>query len=385
MKKITVVTATRAEYGLLKNFILALKNEQALDVEVVVTGAHLSESYGATYHELEKDDIEITKKIDILVDGSSSVAISKSMGLAIMGFADYFNDSKPDAVLLLGDRYEILAVACAAMNSRVPIFHLHGGETTEGAIDEAVRHSITKMSYLHFTSTEEYRKRVIQLGESPERVFCVGAVGVENVLKEPKLSKVVLEQSLGMSLDVPYGVVTFHPVTLEGDVTKQCNELLKAIEKFPQYKFIITGANADNGGSIINSILKEYAKGRKNVYFTLSLGLKRYLSALKYASFMLGNSSSGIIEGPSFGIPTINIGNRQKGRIQAGSIINIGPSTNDIENAIKLAMSKQFREKARNIVNPYGNGGTVEKTVEVIRDYLLNKHIDLAKKFYDLN
>lgn len=385
MKKITVVTATRAEYGLLKNFILALKNEQALDVEVVVTGAHLSESYGATYHELEKDDIEITKKIDILVDGSSSVAISKSMGLAIMGFADYFNDNKPDAVLLLGDRYEILAVACAAMNSRVPIFHLHGGETTEGAIDEAVRHSITKMSYLHFTSTEEYRKRVIQLGESPERVFCVGAVGVENVLKEPKLSKAVLEQSIGMSLDVPYGVVTFHPVTLEGDVTKQCNELIKAIEKFPQYKFIITGANADNGGSIINSILEEYAKGRNNVYFTLSLGLKRYLSALKYASFMLGNSSSGIIEGPSFGIPTINIGNRQKGRIQAGSIINIDPSTNDIENAIKLAMSKQFREKARNIVNPYGNGGTVEKTVEVIRDYLLNKHIDLAKRFYDLD
>lgn len=385
MKKITVVTATRAEYGLLKNFILALKNEQALDVEVVVTGAHLSESYGATYHELEKDNIEITKKIDILVDGSSSVAISKSMGLAIMGFADYFNDSKPDAVLLLGDRYEILAVACAAMNSRVPIFHLHGGETTEGAIDEAVRHSITKMSYLHFTSTEEYRKRVIQLGESPERVFCVGAVGVENVLKEPKLSKAVLEQSIGMSLDAPYGVVTFHPVTLEGDVTKQCIELIKAIEKFPQYKFIITGANADNGGSIINSIWKEYVKGRNNVYFTLSLGLKRYLSALKYASFMLGNSSSGIIEGPSFGIPTINIGNRQKGRIQAGSIINIGPSTNDIENAIKLAMSKQFREKARKIVNPYGNGGTVEKTVEVIRDYLLNKHIDLAKRFYDLD
>lgn len=283
------------------------------------------------------------------------------MGLAIMGFADYFNDSKPDAVLLLGDRYEILAVACAAMNSRVPIFHLHGGETTEGAIDEAVRHSITKMSYLHFTSTEEYRKRVIQLGESPERVFCVGAVGVENVLKEPKLSKAVLEQSIGMSLDAPYGVVTFHPVTLEGDVTKQCIELIKAIEKFPQYKFIITGANADNGGSIINSIWKEYVKGRNNVYFTLSLGLKRYLSALKYASFMLGNSSSGIIEGPSFGIPTINIGNRQKGRIQAGSIINIGPSTNDIENAIKLAMSKQFREKARKIVNPYGNGGTVEK------------------------
>lgn len=385
MKKISVVTATRAEYGLLKNFIIALKKVDNIEVEVVVTGAHLSEAYGSTYREIEKDGIGINKRIDILVDGASSVAVSKSMGLAVMGFAEYFDESKPDAVLLLGDRYEILSVACAAMNSRVPIYHLHGGETTEGAIDEAIRHAVTKMSYLHFTSTEAYRRRVIQLGEAPERVFNVGAVGVENVLKEPKLTKGELENTIDMKLDSPYAVVTFHPVTLEGNVEVQCNELLKAIIAFPQYKFIITGANADDGGSIINGLFDEFASKHDNVYFTLSLGLKRYLSALRYASFVLGNSSSGIIEVPSFGIPTINIGNRQKGRIQAESIINVGTYTNEIVDAINLAMSNDFKRIARNTVNPYGDGNTVLKTVSIIKDQLFNEKIDLAKKFYDVN
>ena len=384
MKKISVVTATRAEYGLLKKLIIALKKEDNIEVEVVVTGAHLSEAYGSTYREIEKDGIIINKKIEILVDGTSSVVVSKSMSLAIMGFAEYFDESKPDAVLLLGDRYEILAVACAAMNSRVPIFHLHGGETTEGAIDEAIRHAITKMSYLHFTSTDAYRRRVIQLGEVPERVFNVGAVGVENVLKEPKLTKEELENSIGMKLDSPYAVVTFHPVTLEGNVEAQCNELLKAIIDFPQYKFIITGANADDGGSIINGLFEEFASKHDNVYFTLSLGLKKYLSSVKYASFVLGNSSSGIIEVPSFGIPTINIGNRQKGRIQADSIINVGTKSKEIVAAINLAMSEDFKRMASNTVNPYGEGNTVSKTVTIIKDQLFNKKIDLAKKFYDI-
>lgn len=385
MKKITIVTATRAEYGLLKNFILALKKEKEIEVEVVVTGAHLSDTYGATYREIEKDGIAITKKIDIIVDGKSAVAVSKSMALAIIGFAEYFDESKPDAVLLLGDRYETLAVACSAMNSRVPIFHLHGGETTEGAIDEAIRHSITKMSYLHFTSTEAYRRRVIQLGESPERVFCVGAVGVENILKEDKLTKKELEKYIGMDLDDKYGVVTFHPVTLEGNVSKQCQELLKAIDKFPQYKFIITSANADDGGNTINNIFDRYAKSHNNIYFTLSLGLTRYLSALQYAAFMLGNSSSGIIEGPSFKIPTINIGNRQKGRIQAKSIINVTPDAYAIEEGIKMAMSHDFRNKVKSVINPYESANTVDKTVDIIRHYLLEKEINLAKKFYDIN
>lgn len=384
MKKVAVVTATRAEYGLLKNFILALKQEQNITVEVVVTGAHLSDAHGSTYKEIEKDGIEITKKIDILLSSSNATAVSKTMGLALIGFSEYFTDNKPDAVILLGDRYEILAVACAAMNSRIPIFHLHGGETTEGAIDEAIRHSITKMSYLHFTSTEEYRKRVIQLGENPERVFNVGAVGVENALKESLYDKRDLENSIEMTLDVPYGVITFHPVTLEGHVDEQCYEVLEAINQFPQYKFIITGANADDGGSLINNILKSYADEHDNVFFTLSLGLKRYLSALKYADFMLGNSSSGIIEGPSFGIPTINIGNRQKGRIHGETVINVSTNKREIAKAIDLAMSKAFRDKIKNAVNPYGDGNTVEKTVKVIKDHLFNKKIELAKKFYDI-
>ena len=384
MKKISIVTATRAEYGLLKNFIIALQKEEDIEVDVIVTGAHLSEAYGSTYRELEKDGIIINKKIDILVDGSSSIAISKSMGLALIGFSEYFDESKPDAVLLLGDRYEILAVACAAMNSRVPIFHLYGGETTEGAIDEAIRHAITKMSYLHFTSTKVYSRRVIQLGESPERVFNVGAVGVENVLKEPKMSKEELQENIGMKLDCPYAVVTFHPVTLEGNVRSQCDELIKAINSFPQYKFIITGANADNGGKIINKIFKNFADKHDNVYFALSLGLKRYLSALQYASFVLGNSSSGIVEGPSFSIPTINVGNRQKGRIQADSIINVGTDAKDIVDAINLAMSDDFKRIARNTVNPYGDGNTVSKTVSIIKDQLFNQEINLSKKFYDL-
>lgn len=384
MKKISVVTATRAEYGLLKNFIVALKKDKNLEVEVVVTGAHLSEAYGSTYHELEKDGITIYKKIDILVDGTSAVAVSKSMGLAVIGFAEYFDESKPDAVLLLGDRYEILAVACAAMNCRIPIFHLHGGETTEGAIDEAIRHAITKMSYLHFTSTETYRKRVIQLGESPDRVYNVGAVGVENVLKEPKLTKEELETSIGMKLDAPYAVVTFHPVTLEGNVELQCDELIKAVTAFPQYKFVITGANADDGGSLINKIFEDFASKHDNIYFTLSLGLQRYLSALQYASFILGNSSSGIIEGPSFGIPTINIGNRQKGRIQADSVINVGTEAKAIIDGINLAMSDDFRNIAKKTVNPYGDGNTVSKTVSIIKEQLLNHNINLVKKFHDI-
>ena len=244
-KKIIVLTATRAEYGLLKNIIISLDSVRELDVEVAVTGAHLSLDCGLTYREIEKDGIQIAKKIEILLSSDTPASISKSMGLAMIGFAEYFEESRPDALLVLGDRYETLAVCCAAMNARIPIFHLYGGETTEGAIDEAIRHSITKMSYLHFTSTEEYRKRVIQLGEMPERVFCVGAVGIENALSQTMFTKRELADKVKLDLAVPFGVVTFHPVTLEDSVEMQCREVMKAIEYFKDYQFIITGANAD--------------------------------------------------------------------------------------------------------------------------------------------
>lgn len=383
-KKIAVLTATRAEYGLLKPIIKCLLESEVFDVKILVTGAHLSGNQGFTVQEIENDGFSIDKKIDILLQGDSSACVSKSMGLAMIGFSDYFEGSQLDYLMVLGDRYETLAVCCVAMNARIPIIHLYGGEVTEGAVDEAIRHSITKMSLYHFTSTEEYRRRVIQLGESPERVFNVGAVGVENVLNEPKLDREELSNMLNFKLDKPYGIVTFHPVTLEGDCERQCKNLLEAISHFKDYQFIITGANADCGGEIINKALQEYADNHENVYFTYSLGMKKYLSALNNAAFVLGNSSSGIIEAPSFEIPTINIGNRQKGRMQAESVINCGTEAEEIIAAIQKAMSQDFRDGIKNVKNPYGNGKTSEKLVSILEELVTNQEIDLQKKFYDL-
>lgn len=383
-QSIAVLTATRAEYGLLRPVIRRLMASGIFEVRILVTGAHLSDAFGRTIQEIEDDGYAIDKKIDILLKGSSSECISKSMGLALIGFGEYFEDRKPDYLMVLGDRYETLAVCCAAMHARIPIIHLHGGETTEGAVDEAIRHAITKMSYYHFTSTEEYRRRVIQLGEAPERVFNVGATGVENALREPKYTREELECKIGMKLDRPYGVVTFHPVTLEGDIVSQCEAVLQCMEFFKDLKFIVTGANADRGGDRINQMLQKCAEVNDHVYFTYSLGMKGYLSALQYASFVMGNSSSGIIEAPSFGIPTINIGNRQKGRIQAKTVINCGTSFQDIRRALELAVSKEVQDMAKVVQNPYGNGEASGKIIRVLEEKLGNGEINLEKKFFDL-
>lgn len=381
---IAVLTATRAEYGLLRPIIRRLIENAIFEVRILVTGAHLSDALGMTIQEIENDGYVVEKKIDILLQGNNSECISKSMGLALIGFGEYFEDNRPDYLMVLGDRYETLAVCCAAMNAKIPIIHLHGGETTEGAIDEAIRHAICKMSFYHFTSTEEYRRRVIQLGEAPERVFNVGATGVENALNEPKLSKEELEQIIGMKLDRPYGVVTFHPVTLEGDVISQCQVLIDCMEYYKDIVFIVTGANADCGGDKINKMLQRCAEMNDNIYFTYSLGMKRYLSALQYASFVMGNSSSGIIEAPSFGIPTINIGNRQKGRIQAKTVINCRTSTKDIMKAIRAALSPEMQNMAKKEKNPYGDGNASEKILRILERKLKDKEIDLEKQFYDL-
>lgn len=384
MKTIMVLTATRAEYGLLSPIVKALKGCEEFNVKLVVTGTHLSPEFGLTYKEILNDGFEIDKKIEILMSSDSPSAISKSMGLALLGFADYFSDAKPDALMVLGDRYETLAVCCAAMNERIPIIHLYGGETTEGAIDEAVRHCITKMSYLHLTSTEEYRKRVIQLGENPERVISVGSIGVENIRNKKLMSREALEQSIKFLLDKPYAVVTYHPVTLEEKSSEeQFQQLLMAIEEKKDMKYIFTKANADADGRIINHMIDEYVSAHDNTTAFESLGAERYLSALKYAAMVIGNSSSGLLEAPSFGIPTINIGDRQKGRLKVESVIDCAPESVSILNAVNRAMSKEFASVAKATINPYGDGNTSGRIVMAIKN-MMKQDIDLKKKFFDV-
>jgi GDP/UDP-N,N'-diacetylbacillosamine 2-epimerase (hydrolysing) len=385
MKKIiSVLTATRAEYGLLKPIIEKLFMIEDFDVRVVVTGAHLSSEFGLTFKEIENDGIIIDEKIEILLSSDTSAAISKSMGLAMIGFADYFERLMPDILVLLGDRYETLAVAATAMNQRIPIIHLYGGETTEGAIDESIRHAITKLSYLHFTSTEEYRRRVIKLGEDPSRVFCVGAIGIENILNEELMDISELEKSINFVLNKPYAMVTYHSVTLEDNSAKeQMRELLDACKTFSDIKYIFTKSNADSNGRIINQMIDEFVNSNQNAVAFSSLGTRRYLSALRHCDMVIGNSSSGIIEAPSFGVPTINIGDRQKGRLQALNVINCKPFSKDIIKAMEIALSDEFRTNIKSVTNPYGDGRTSEKIIEIIQEFVLNNKIKIKKKFYD--
>lgn len=384
MKKIIVITSTRAEYGLLAPIIKKLNDDIRIEVLVAVTGTHLSPDFGMTVNEIESDGIKVDKKIEMLLSSDSSIGVSKSMGLALISFSEYFEERRPDAIMVLGDRFETLAICIAAMNSRIPIIHLHGGEATEGLIDEAVRNSITKLSYLHFPSTEVYRKRIIQMGESPERVFNVGAMGVENAIHTQLLSKAELNESLKFDFN-RYAVMTFHPVTLENNTAEaQVTEVLEAISKFEDIHFICTKANADMNGRIINTIIEKYSKEYNNIHLYDSLGMRRYLSALKYAEFVIGNSSSGLIEAPSFRIPTINIGDRQKGRIQAESIINCRPNTNEIIEAVEKALSSAYRTGLMQMSNPYGDGNTSDKIVQITSDFLLNDKFDIKKTFYDL-
>lgn len=386
MKKICILTATRAEYGLLKPVIVRLRQEESVEVMVVATGMHLSTEFGLTFQEIEKDGIPIHRKIPILLDSDTPSAISSSMGLALIAFGNYFEETKPDMLVVLGDRYEALAVSIAAMNQRIPIAHIHGGEKTEGAIDEAIRHSITKMSMLHFTSTMEYKNRVIQLGEQPERVFYVGALGVENIKSLPLLSKNELEKEIGFTFDKQVLMVTYHPVTLEEVSSKeQFLNLLSALDEIEDIKIIFTKANADADGRIINQMIDEYVvkHADKSIAFT-SMGQLRYLSALQFCSAVVGNSSSGIIEAPSFHIPTVNIGDRQLGRVQAKSTINCGVSKEKIKSSILTALSEEGKELAKKSDNPYEGNHTSKQIVTCIIDYL-QREKDMKKRFYDLN
>lgn len=384
-KTICVVTGTRAEYGLLKPLIKKINNSSSLILNLVVTGMHLSPEFGYTYKFIENDQIKINKKIETLLSSDTSVGISKSMGLSLISFSEYFSSEKFDMLIVLGDRFEILSVATAATICHIPICHIHGGETTEGAYDESFRHCISKMSYLHFTSTELYRKRVIQLGENPNRVFNVGALGVENIKNISLMSLNSLENLLNFKLDKPYALVTFHPVTLENSTFEyQINELLKALDSFPNMKFLITKSNCDTGGTSINKILENYCSNNEsNAILFSSLGQTAYLSAMSYASMVIGNSSSGIIEAPSFNIPTINIGNRQKGRFQSSSTINCNPISSEIISSIIKGLSNEFRQSLINTINPYEGYNTSTNILKIIEE-TLNSNIDLKKNFYDL-
>lgn len=383
MSSIAVVTTTRAEYGLLKPFVLALQ-EAGVETRLVVSGTHLSAAFGNTVQEIERDGIEIDDRIPILVDSDSPAGASKTMALALSSFADYFTRRRPDALLVLGDRYETLAVCCAAFNERIPIFHLHGGETTEGAIDEAIRHAITKMSYLHLVSTDEYRNRVIQLGEDPARVFNVGAVGVENALNLELLDREELAQELSLSVLPPYAVMTYHPVSLsDEDPLEKLEELLDAIVEFPQVTFIATKANADAFGRAINARLTEFEKENDNFLLFDSLGSLRYLSAVSHAEFVIGNSSSGLLEAPAFGVMTVNIGSRQNGRIRPSSVIDCAEGKDAIVQAVAEVLKRGASQTVELKDNPYYKENTSARSARIMADALAG-NIDLQKKFYDI-
>ena len=384
--KICIVTGTRAEYGLLYWTIKKLISDKYFEVKLLVTGMHLSPEFGLTYKQIEKDGNKIDRKIEMLLSSDSAAGVSKSIGVGIIGFADAYSDLKPDLVLLLGDRFEIFAAATAAMIAKIPIAHCHGGEATEGLIDESIRHSITKMSHLHFTSTKEYRKRVIQLGEQPNRVFNVGALGIENINKLKLLNRSDFEKSIDFKLLKQVFLITFHPVTLEKSTAEeQFKNLLIALKTFKNTTFIFTMPNADNDGRIIIDLIHDFVLNniQTSKSFT-SLGQVRYLSAIKHANVVIGNSSSGLIEVPSFNKPTINIGDRQRGRVFGPSVINCKPLKKDIIDSIVIALSKTFTQKILKTKNPYGR---INSSIEIIR--ILKKvsiDTDLVKKrFFNLD
>lgn len=381
MKKITIISATRAEYGILKPLIVKLKHASDFKTQLILTGSHLVEKLGNTYLEAEENGMEIYKKISINTEGNTDYDTSLIMANALVEFGRYFQEEKPDLLIVLGDRTEIFAICAAAMNAHVPIAHLHGGELTQGAIDDNVRHAITKMSYLHFASAEAYRKRILQMGEEPERVFNVGALGVENILKEKLLDRKRLGENVGFPAEKDYAVVTFHPVTLEpGTAEGQVRELFLAMRRRPELFYLITKANADAGGIQINEFLEQETVKHSNMKLVSSLGMKRYLSAVKYSRFVLGNSSSGIIEAPALGVPTVNIGDRQQGRIMAESVISCEPQCQSILDAMALAMHMEQKRYH----SPYGDGNTSEQIVCIIKDFFEKEKINLKKRFYDI-
>ncbi len=381
-RRVAVFTATRADYGLLYWLMKDIEASDALELQVIVSGMHLSPEFGETWKQVEADGFSIDAKVEMLLSSDTRVGVVKSMGLGTIGFADALERLKPEVLAVVGDRFEALAIVQAALILRIPVAHLHGGEITEGAYDDAIRHAITKMSSLHFTAAEAYQQRVIQMGEAPDTVFNVGAIGLDHLLREVPMGATELRVSLGFPLRAPYFLVTYHPVTLaDEDPEETFKAILAALDDFPDYQVILTYPNADNGGRAIIPLLEDYAQRRKESVLALpSLGFRRYLSALSGAVAMIGNSSSGIIEAPAFGVPTVNLGARQRGRLAAASVLHCAPHTMAIRKAVARALSPEFSSSCRGVFNPYGKGNAAAQIVHVLAD----KTIPVEKHFHDL-
>jgi GDP/UDP-N,N'-diacetylbacillosamine 2-epimerase (hydrolysing) len=381
--KICVVTGTRAEYGLLRWVMEGIKNSASLELQVLATGMHLSPEFGMTVDCIEADGFRVDRRVEMLLSSDTAVGVAKSTGLATISIADALHDLAPDLLLLLGDRYELLASSIAALIAKIPIAHLHGGEKTEGAFDEAIRHSITKMSHLHFVAAEEYRKRVIQLGENPQRVFNVGGMGIDNIKKLTLLNRTALENELNYELKKQNFLITFHPVTLENSTSEeQMGELLDSLGKFEDCGLIFTMPNSDTGGRILLKMIEEFCYNHKNAISFTSLGQLKYLSCLNHVNMVIGNSSSGLLEVPTFKIPTINIGDRQKGRLKAKSVIDCLPTSQIITASILKGLSDDFKEVLNDTINPYGEGGASQKIIQTLESIELTDII--KKKFYDI-
>ena len=384
-RKVCVITGTRAEYGLMRWLMQGIEDDSELTLQVIATGMHLSPEFGLTYREIEQDGFQIDRKVEMLTSSDTPVGIAKSMGLGLIGFADALNELRPDLIVVLGDRFEIFAAVAAALVARIPVAHLHGGETTEGAFDEALRHSITKMSHLHFVAAEHYRRRVIQLGEHRERVFLVGGLGIDAIKRTVLLERGALEASLDFQLGPRNLLVTFHPVTLESQSSEQqMAELLAALGQLGgDTHMIFTMPNADTGSRELARMVDNFVANHQNARAYASLGQLRYFSCMKHVDGVVGNSSSGLTEAPSLATGTVNIGDRQLGRLKAQSVIDCLPQRQAILDAINKLYTADFRHSLQTMVNPYGDGGASQKIVQVLRDENLD---DILKKsFYDLN
>jgi len=389
MRRICVVTGTRAEYGLLSRLMKMIQDDKDTLLQIVVTNMHLSPKFGNTYQEIENDGFKIDYKIPIIDEDAPDTATTTVLSLskALAGFAKAYEELQPDLIVILGDRYEMLAAASAALIYKIPVAHLYGGEITEGAYDDAIRHAITKMSHLHFTSTEAYRKRVIQMGEQPDHVFYVGAIGIENAKLEPLLSKNEIEQSLGFALDKNTLIATYHPVTNESkneaEVKKEIGDFFEALEERKDLRILFTMPNSDTGGQIIINQIQEFVKRNpeRSIAFT-SLGMKRYLSVLQFVGGMIGNSSSGLSEAPAFHIPTLNIGDRQKGRITGDSVVHCSNTKEDILKGLQKITSPSTQTIAKTAKNPAEKEGTAQNIFDVIKNYPL--HNLTQKHFYDI-